>query len=580
MAAAAADSISGGDAGSGSQARDAALSLAAAAGHNAKPKAKPRAKPIAKPKEKPKAKARPRGPSARADAGKKIVSTVTMKRASLSPSPATGLTGLVQNRYITCFVNDFACFFRVLDDVTIRQGLINLMTGKVDPTQLIEASSADDGPRPPKKKRPGGAPAPRAAGASPPRRQGGRSKQALQVTAAVEEEEDEQQVVNAINSSIFSAMSLGAMLLGQPPSHVHLYVAVAEASLRLCGIVETAATAVPNEHVAAAALLLAFAANVSGKAEYGLHMRLARQCYEMRMRHGLLTPPPIRQSLGYRAIIDAIGKPPDSRGLRISPPSPEATLPTVRPECRRSDGSNDDSTSSGSSSDSGGGSCMASPGAGEERESQLQRCAPVGGGGGGKARVAAGGAGGSIGSPDTLPGVEDGRGAAGRRPPPPSGLEAARERQRLRRGDPMAMVCDIMTVLSRVPWTAHVEEAACRTKRDLCELRSLMVAEKSLLEERRFVNGPNVSVFQQRSPSPHASYSSSPAFAPQRPAPIPITHHGAHIPPIGFRRRFSSKGPDDDFFSCLPLNIPPPPSSTFRRTVACPLFPANDIPQV
>ncbi len=421
-----------------------------------------------------------------------------MKRASLSPSPATGLTGLVQNRYITCFVNDFACFFRVLDDVTIRQGLINLMTGKVDPTQLVEASSAEDGPRPPKKKRPGGAPAPQVAVVSPPRRQGGRSMQALQATAATEEEEDEQQVVNAINSSIFSAMSLGAMLLGQPPSHVHLYVAVAEASLRLCGIVEAAATAVPNEHVAAAALLLAFAANVSGKAEYGLHMRLARQCYETRMRHGLLTPLPIRQSLGYRAIIDAMCKPPDSRGLRISPPSPEATLPPLRPECTRADGGNDSSSSggssgSGSSAASGGGSCMESPGAGEERESQLQRCAPAGGGGGGKAKLAAGGGGGSMGSPDMSGGIEDGRGAAGRRPPPPSGLEAARERQRLRKGDPMAMVCDIMTVLSRIPWTAHVEEAARRTKRDLCELRSLMIAEKSLLEERRVVNGPNVS---------------------------------------------------------------------------------------
>ena len=420
----------------------------------------------------------------------------SLKRLNLSPSPATGLTGLVQNRYLTCFVDDFAGFFRVLDDVTIRLGLINLMTGKVDPTQLVEAADGGAPPPPTKKSRGGGT-----ATAAASRQSGGgdAGQRVEQVTAAslaaAEVEADNQRAVNAINSSVFSAMSLGAMLLGQPPSHVHLYVAVAEASLRLCGIATEVTMAVPSEHVAAAALLLAFAANVSGKAEYGLHIRLARQCYDARVRHGLPTPPPIRDSLGYRAIIDALGKPPDDRGLRIPSPSKEARMPALQQQPAGSDnegGSSSGSSSgsgSGSSSESGGGSCMEGPGQGEGSDGRTH------GGGAQEAAAPSGGGGGGMASADTSPGVtadeRHGRGCP--RPPPTPGLEAARERRRLRRADAMSMVADIMTMLSRVPWTAHVEEAARRTRQELCELRNLMTAEKALLEERRFVSGPNVS---------------------------------------------------------------------------------------
>ena len=413
----------------------------------------------------------------------------SLKRLNLSPSPATGLTGLVQNRYLTCFVDDFACFFRVLDDVTIRLGLINLMTGKVDPAQLVEAADGEAPPPPPPAKKSRGGGAVTAAGAAG--RNGGGVQQEEQVTSAsLEAEEDQQRAVNAINSSMFSAMSLGAMLLGQPPSHVHLYVAVAEASLRLCGIATEVTMAVPSEHVAAAALLLAFAANISGKAEYALHIRLARQCYDARVRHGLPTPPPIRDSLGYRAIIDALGKPPDDRGLRIPSPSKEARMPALQQQQPAGSDNEGSSSGSSSSSESGGGSCMEGPGQSEGLDAPRTH-----GGGAREAAAPSGGGGGAMASADTLRdgGAADGRYGRGRRPPPPPGLEAARERRRQRRADAMCMVSDIMTMLSRVPWTAHVEEAARRTRQELSELRNLMIAEKALLEERRVVSGANVS---------------------------------------------------------------------------------------
>ncbi|CAN0464391.1 unnamed protein product, partial [Ectocarpus sp. 8 AP-2014] len=105
-----------------------------------------------------------------------------------------------------------------------------------------------------------------------------------------------------------------------------------------------------------------------------------------------------------------------------------------------------------------------------------------GGGGGGEASAA----------PPALSGMTEirggGRGRAGYPTPCPPGLEAARERRRLRRADPMSMVSDIMAMLSRVSWTARVEEAAQKTKRELSELRSLITAEKALVEERRRAN--------------------------------------------------------------------------------------------
>lgn len=413
----------------------------------------------------------------------------SLKRPWLSPSPATGLTGLVQNRYLTCFIDNFAGYFRVLDEVAIRQGLINLMTGKVDAAQLVGATSDGGALAKPKRRREGKTPG------------GGRRPQAAAAGVSTVEESaaaaaESQRTVNAINSSVFSAMSVGAMLLGQPPSHVDPYFAVAEASLDLCGVTATAenhatTAVVPNEDIAAAALLLAFAANISGREEYALRIRLARHCYDTRVRHGLPTPEPIRDSLGYRAMIDAMGAPPDKRDLRIPspcraervapaagpppPPPPELTRP-------RSD-------SGDSSSDSGGGRAFVA-------------CPEQGGGGGmvgSRAATSGGGGGEASAAPPALRGRTENRGGGsgrrgGRPTACPPGLEAARERRRLRKAEPMSMVSDIMAMLSRVSWTARVEEAAQRTKRELSELRSLITAEKALVEERRRVNWPDVSV--------------------------------------------------------------------------------------
>lgn len=132
---------------------------------------------------------------------------------------------------------------------------------------------------------------------------------------------------------------------------------------------------------------------------------------------------------------------------------------------------------------------MASPGPSERSDGRTH------GGGAQEAAAPSGGGGGAMASAvESRGGAADDRHGRGRRSPAPPGLEAARERRRLRRADAMCMVSDIMTMLSRVPWTAHVEEAARRTKRELRELRNLVVAEKALLEERRFVSAANVSV--------------------------------------------------------------------------------------
>ncbi|CAM9281664.1 unnamed protein product, partial [Hapterophycus canaliculatus] len=152
-----------------------------------------------------------------------------------------------------------------------------------------------------------------------------------------------------------------------------------------------------------------------------------------------------------------------------------------------SSGGGSSCSSNSSSSDSGGGSSMASPGAGGGLDGQ-----PTTHGAGGSGATGAAAASGGGGEVTALHDASRGSGnlrdiesASTCRP----GLEAARERRRLRKADPMSMVSDIMTMLSRVPWTAHVEEAASTTKRELGELRSLMIAEKALAEERRYASG-------------------------------------------------------------------------------------------
>ena len=388
----------------------------------------------------------------------------------------------MENVYLNRFVEDFACFFRVLDDSTIRLGLISLMTDKVDVELLAEAGRT----KPPPAKR-------RSRAVTPGRRRSASapgsslttvarsSPTALAGKTALEGELSTEDLY-AINSSVFSALALGALLAGQVPSHVQQYVEVAEASLRICGS-ETAA--VPNKHVAAAHLLLAFASNVAGREEYLFHIRLTRECYEACVNRGLYTPPPICEILLYRAIIDALGKPLNASRV----PSPrDSEIPAV---------TDIDSVSCASLSErvipvpiddgqivKGDGETPHRRGHGQGHRNGRGRRdraqASVG-----NAKVS-----GVVVAPTTatadsklfaiaLDGARDG---VGNQAPP--GLEAARERGRRRRAEPLFMVCDIMTVLSKVPWST-TEDSARRTQEQLREIRSLVVAEKALLEERR-----------------------------------------------------------------------------------------------
>lgn len=376
---------------------------------------------------------------------------------------------MVENVYLSWFVEDFAPFFQVLDDTTIRLGLINLMTDKVDAVRLASAGRSTP---PPSKKRSAKAAAPKSvAGSFQEKNPGGRGKAKSKTST-----ED----VYAINSSIFSAMALGALLAGQLPSRVQQYVEVAEASLRICGL-EMEMSPVPNERVAAAHLLLALASSIAGQKQYHFHIVLTRQCYDECVRHGFYTPPPICETLRYRAIIDALGKPLEA-GIVPAPRVDDAPgvigdgeivaastcgSPMIKSDDKfssrrkhsrggRSRGRNGradtDTLPTGSSLNRTGLSAAAAATAVTLPDSKTRAIAVVG------AREAVGGR--------ILHGVE-----------------AARERSRRREAEPLLMICDIMTMLSKVPWST--EEGANQTRKELKEMRSLVVAEKELLEERR-----------------------------------------------------------------------------------------------
>eukprot|EP00904_Undaria_pinnatifida_P006859 jgi/Undpi1/3302/HiC_scaffold_15.g06676.m1 len=402
-----------------------------------------------------------------AKGAKVALAQANLKRPSLSPSPATGLTGLVQGKYLTCFMDDFACFFQVVDDSVIRCGLINLMTGKVDPALVGDDSGVGSSSLPPPAKRAVGAGGGRVSGrgdgsgrgsSGAKNRSAGRGGRTRTPSPSPPRHDaegssatDPNPDVYAINSAMFSAMAIGALLLGQTPSHVHLYVAVAKASLRLCSA-EMAAT--PNERIAAAHLLLAFAAHVSGMRDYGRYIRLTRQFYHARVRRGLPTPTPISDILGYREIVDALGAP-DVRGTGGTRGDGGGAIP---PTVRESLANNEQG---------GGGVAGTTASAAEGRA-----------GVGVRALLAEGRAGPAA--------KERARGRDHDRFPP--GLEAARERARLRQAEPMLMVGDIMTMLSRVPWLMNEGEEARRTRQKLTELKSLVAAEKALAEERRFAS--------------------------------------------------------------------------------------------
>lgn len=452
--------------------------------------------------------------------------SVSLKRASLSPSPATGLTGMVENKYLTSYVDHFSSFFQVLDETTVRLGLINLMSGKVDSTLVVAGGggSADSLTLGPSTKRfaravnsNGGDDSEDGRGitAKNPFRRGSFSTQMVQQGKSHKPRSSKSppppappprdHEVYAINSAIFSAMAVGALLLGQLPLDVEQYITTARASLRLCSdeLVPS-----PDERVAAAHLLLAFATNLAGKDEYGSHIDLTRQCYNARLSNGLSVPPPIGDVLVYRAIIDAITKPQGSKDRRVSAPQGREIGGGIN---RRSVGV----SGVGATQDA-----LAVAASEKVNNTRRPSSAPRGSittdmvldsvnrrnsTGGGSARGRTAGASVAAAVAATRAAVE----AAAKTGDPnreqrntrarweeversPAGLEAARERGVARKAEPMMMVCDIMTVLSNVPWSMKGEHGAQRTRDNLSELRTLMVVEKTLSEERRSAKGKNV----------------------------------------------------------------------------------------
>lgn len=386
---------------------------------------------------------------------------------------------MVENVYLSRFVEDFASFFRVLDDATIREGLINLMTDKVDVLRLVSAGRSRP---PPSKKRSAKAAAPKSAtGSFQETNPGGRGK-AKSATST----ED----VYAINSSIFSAMALGALLAGQMPSFVQQYVEVAEASLRICGL-EMEMSPVPNERVAAAHLLLAFASNVAGQKQYHFHIVLTRQCYDECVRLGFYTPPHIWETLRYRAIIDALGKPLDAG---IVPAPRVDDVPGAIGDGEIVVASND-KPSSGQKHSRGGTS--------RGRNGQADADTLPSGSALNRTDLSAAGAATAVTSPDSKTraiSVFGSREAMDGRIV--HGVEAARERSRRREAEPLHMICDIMTMLSKVPWST--EEGAYQTRKELWEMRSLVIAEKGLLEERRLARRRRSVRVTTPLPSPYA----------------------------------------------------------------------------
>lgn len=421
---------------------------------------------------------------------------------------------MIQNRYLTCFIKDFAAFYRVLDECTVRQGIINIMQGRVDPrffrgTAASSSAVPSHASTPPPAKR--GA---RAAGTGRGKASSSSSSSSgsASPTRLAEPMAQEPRAaatttpcpeVYSINSALFSSMALGALLLGQPPAYSQQYIAVAESSLCLCG---TEMAPVPNERVAVAHLLLAFATNVAGKSEYDLHIQLTRQCYEERVRRGLPTPPPIAEILGYRALIDA-----------FSSPTGKNRVPAPKED--------DASTSRGSVKTTAGGVAAAASATAAEAPAPAMAALPTdtedstpasgdevvsappvaraGGSSEGDASVRdneAAAAVAAVGAVGTAKGRENtarkrwGKSAGARVERTPPGLEAARERGRWRKSDPLLMVCDILTLLSKYPWSTKIEGGTRQVKGQLTELRSLLVVEKALGDERRLAKKQKVRI--------------------------------------------------------------------------------------
>lgn len=427
--------------------------------------------------------------SSRTAAGNKKT-PLKLKRACLSPSPATGLVGLVQNRFLTCFIKDFSSLYSIVDDTVVRAGLINLMSGKIDAATLSSMSSTMDYPPVPSASKRAAREVDALGGGSgdgQSKRGGSLVARPAQATVAARRAVSREDY--AINSTIFSAMALGALLLGQLPTSVEEYASVAEASLRL---LEPSGRPVVNPHVAKAHLLLALCSNVAGRPDYPARIQVARECYEKLRVRGVPTPRPIADVLAYRTIMDALGSkqtstripaPRDTSGGRAANVDASAAAAPTSPGYA--------SRVPTSSRTRDGANAVGSP----EVARLSSRLCPLGTGpGGGRS-----GDDSSQGDGNAMVEGRQGLPPLPLPPPPRCGIEAARERSRLKVADSLSMVSDIMTVLSTVPWSMKTEDGARRCKETLLELRTLVVAEKALAEERRAARYYKVRSFYSRS---------------------------------------------------------------------------------
>ncbi|CAM9247920.1 unnamed protein product, partial [Discosporangium mesarthrocarpum] len=200
-----------------------------------------------------------------------------LKRATLSPSSSTGLAGLIEDRLLTCFLEDFVPFYPVVDNGRIRTGLINLMTGKVDKEVIDVVRIREDSPLGwlescVTKDLEGSS----SSGSTSLGTSSSTTAHRMPVESRGAKED------YALNSTLFSGMALGALLLRLPAAKVHLYIKVALTSLHFCG-------GLVNEQMVISHLLLSMAMSLSSSFDgdreaSSEHMLLAKEMWEKQTR--------------------------------------------------------------------------------------------------------------------------------------------------------------------------------------------------------------------------------------------------------------------------------------------------------
>ncbi|CAM9478749.1 unnamed protein product [Choristocarpus tenellus] len=178
----------------------------------------------------------------------------SLKRVTLSPSPATGLPGMIEDRYLNCFLDDFTPFYSITDDRRIRAGLIAIMTGSVG-EEIVNGGRSNRF-----------ALGERILGDSSKRRNTRSRDQDLTMGSPQD---------YAIVSTLFSGMALGGLMLGASTEKIQPYLGVALTSMGFCD--ELVSEIVFSAHFLLAMVLLVNNSCVPGES-YATRKELATKC--------------------------------------------------------------------------------------------------------------------------------------------------------------------------------------------------------------------------------------------------------------------------------------------------------------